>query len=411
MTTKINKDHVRIAILFILMHNCFDIFGITQKIFGLINYYDLVFIYSLYLFLLYWMKCGKNYFSGIFTKVVLFVPILILLSSMMACLFYNQSIISGILTQRAWFISSLVYFPIRYLIKNKKLDLESFFNILYFIVFIEVSIYLIQYLLGADHYFLKVRYTYRYNSIRIVANTAYMELVLIYAMNKILIKEKVIKNIFFVVIILSYIFIVNKGRGQCFVILAIIALTILFSKIRIISKIIIISIFIIIANISFLETNVITEFSSIIFEGQKDATYNVRQESKEFYFDTMNEEPLSWILGYGMQNTTNENSNKATGVSQGYLITDNGIYGFIFSYGILGLIWYIYSLIIQIKYGGKFLIRNGDCIIIIRIIANILSITTNSNFFYTYQSFSSILIFCLIDILNINYSNKGRINK
>lgn len=397
MTGIINKDRLLIIILLVMMHKCFDLFAMTDNFFG-IQYSDILFLYSTFFIVYYYMKYPKHYFSGRFSKIIFLVPILIILSALMAKLFYNQNFILGILTQRAWLITMFLYFPFRALIVKGKLTLDIFWKILYLVVGIEASIYLMQYIVGADHYFLKVPYTYRYESIRIVADMAFMHLVLMHAVSEILKKVNFKKNIFFLVLILMYVFLVNKGRGEVIICLILIAGIILLNKASHLYKTAIIVAALLLGFNFIMQSTAVGEFTSILLGDSKDPTYDVRERSQEFYIEKLNANPLAWIYGYGMQNTTLVSSQEETGINQGYLITDNGIYGFLFSYGIFGLVWYIYSLSAQLRAGWILFKKKRESIVIVKILKDIIFFATNIGFFYSYQSLYSVLFFVLIEL-------------
>ncbi|WHY71990.1 hypothetical protein [Fictibacillus enclensis] len=400
----ININTILLTLLFFFMHNCFYLVDSSHKILGIIGYQDFLFLYCFLICIYYYTRYPKNYFQGTFAKVILFVPIIVILSSFMAYAYYGQSLISGILTQRAWLITMFLYFPFMALIRNGKLNFESFLSIMYKVVFFELILYFIQYFVGESMMFLKVIYNYRYGTLRLYCDTAYMTLLATFATVKFMNKEKIIKNAFFITAVISYVFIVNKGRSACMILLLTIALVILLSKSNIIYKIVIMVLASFLGLYVFLSTETVQEFIAIIFQSADDVTYNVRLQSQQYYLSKLNSTNGAWVFGFGYPNSTNPNSMAATGVYLGYLLADNGIYGFLFCYGLLGAIWYLYSLLVQIKSSIRLLYKKSkDSAMIVTVVIGLASIVTNVQFFYSFYSFYSVLVFIAIELLFKKY--------
>jgi len=405
---RINYNTILLAILFFFMHNCFYLINPSYKIMGVLGYYDFLFAYCIFLFLFYLLIYPKGYFHGYFSKVILFIPILILFSSFMAAINYEQSILPGILTQRSWLITMLLYFPLMALIRNGKLNFESFLSILSGVVFLELVLYFIQYYVGESSMFLNVLYNYRYGTIRLYTDTAYMSILLAFATAKFMNKEKVLANSFYIISILAYIFIVNKGRSISMLLLLTVALIILLNKSRLFYKVGIIIIACFFGFYVFLQTETVQEFIAIIFQNADDGTYNVRLQSQQYYISKLFSTSGAWLFGFGYPNTNNLNSIAATGGNQGYLLADNGIYGFLFCYGLLGGIWYIYSLIVQVKYSAHLFLKNKDSAMVVTVLIGLASVATNVQFFYSYYSFYSVLVFIAIELLLRKYGENNK---
>jgi len=376
---------------------------------GILGYYDFLFAYCLFLFVFYLLIYPRDYFKGHFSKVILFIPIIILFSSFMAAINYEQSILPGILTQRAWLITMLIYFPLMSLIRNGKLNFESFLAILFGVVFIELVLYFIQYYIGESNMFLNVLYNYRYGTIRLYTDTAYMSILLAFATVKFMNRENILKNSFYIISILSYIFIVNKGRSISMLLLLTIVLIIFLNKSNIFYKIIVMIIACFFGFYVFLQTETVQEFIAIIFQNADDGTYNVRLQSQQYYLSKLFSTSGAWLFGFGYPNTNNFNSMAATGADFGYLIADNGIYGFLFCYGLLGGLWYLYSLLVQIRYSTRLLFKNRDSAMVVTVIIGLASIATNVQFFYSYYSFYSVLVFIAIELLLRKYQDNNKI--
>lgn len=399
----IDKIEMFIVFLLISMHQFFYL--VPNRVFGLLyDYYlfGLVTVIVIYSYRIY----KNNFIWGYFRSIIILIPLIIVLSSMMASLNYGQSILSGIFTQRAWFITMLLYFPLVHLIRSKKLTLVKLEKALYFIVAIELFIYFIQFFIGAERLFLHVNSNIRYNSLRLYCNTNYMFLVFIIALQKIMKKEKVIVNSIYVISIISYILLVNKGRGISFVFLVGAVVLILLDKSEIIYKFIILTIFGITGIKYLVKSKSIQEFIAIIISGKKDINYLVRLNSQEFFFKRWSVNLFTRIMGYGYPNSNSLISNIATGATQGYLLADNGMVGYLMCYGLLGIaiyIIYIYKLFVL---SARRFINNRDPRLLAILISIVVGISTSGGFFITFYSFETVLIMIYAELLFPNPENE-----
>lgn len=399
----IDKIEMFLIFLLISMHQFFYL--VPSRVFGLLyDYYlfglaTVIVIYS-------YRKYKKDFFCGYFRSIIISIPLIIVLSSMMASLNYGQSILSGLFTQRAWFITMLLYFPLVHLIRSKKLTLVKLEKALYFIVAIELFVYFMQFFIGADRLFLHVNSNIRYNSLRLYCNTNYMFLIFIIALQKIMKKEKVVVNIIYVIGVISYILLVNKGRGIAFVFFVGAVVLILLSKSEIIYKFIILTISGITGIKYLLKSKSVQEFVAIIISGKKDTNYLVRLNSQEYFLKRWNTNLFTRILGYGYPNSNSIISNIATGANQGYLLADNGMVGYLMCYGLLGIaiyIIYIYKLFVLSVRG---IINNRDPRLLAILISIVVGISTSGGFFITFYSFETVLIMIYAEVLILNTENE-----
>lgn len=157
----------------------------------------------------------------------------------------------------------------------------------------------------------------------------------------------------------------------------------------------------------FIKAKSIQEFMLVIFEGKKDFTYSVRLDSQVHFLDKWKSNLGTILFGYGYPNSNRIESNIATGATQGYLLADNGMYGYLMCYGILGIMVYILYLIKFLIRAIKIYIKNRDCKLIAIFISILTGIATNGGFFITFYSFETILIMILSDIIwSESYNNK-----
>ena len=116
-------------IVFLIMVSMHNFFYLVPYQFGAFGFNDVLFLLSVGLFFIYLLKDSQLLKFGHFYKIILFVPVLIVLSSVGAYYNYAQSIISGLLTQRYWLSTVLLYFVLGYFVKKQQLTYDSFIKI------------------------------------------------------------------------------------------------------------------------------------------------------------------------------------------------------------------------------------------------------------------------------------------
>ncbi len=396
----LNKNIMLVTIILIAMHQFFYL--VPNSIMGILYDYYL-FAFCLIIFIIFYFKYSKTFFCGKFKVIILFIPLLVILSSFMAKINYDQGILLGIFTQRAWIATMFLYFPLMQMIIRKKITLIQLEKILYFVVTIELIIYFVQFIVGPSKVFLHVNNNIRYDTLRLYCNVDYMLLLMIISIDKLLQRKKIFKNLLYIIFIFSYILIVNKGRGASATFLIAAAITIIFSKSEKIYKIFILITSGLVGVNYLIKSESINEFISILFEGKADATLSVRLNSQLYFLEKWKSSWLSIFLGYGYPNSNLINSNIATGATQGFLLADNGMYGFLMCYGILGMLLYFIYIIKFLNIAIKILIKKQDAKLMALLVATLSGIATSGSFFITFYSFETVLIMIFIELILRNY--------
>lgn len=402
---RIKKSTLIIIIIMILLHN---VFYLAPSTFGPIGYADFLFLFSIGVIFVFYAKHRSILYKGVFCRIVWFVPVLIITSSFAAWLNYGQPVVSGILTQRYWFSTIFLYFVFVYMIDREKLTFDLFIKILNGIVVIELILYFVQYFLGESFMFLNVNYNYRYGTIRLYCSTNYMVLAALNALDSVLREKKNrVFNIGLTVAVVLYFLVVNKGRSATMGIMFGLTLIIMFSHVKTRYKILVGGIVGVIGLNYIWKSTLVQDFWNVIFGGQEDGTYNVRLLSREFYLSKWISSPIAFVFGYGYCNSTISASLVATGASQGFGYADNGLYGFVSCYGLMGLFWYFSYCVRRIIAWWK--TRRGKGIIVLASLAMMLvQYKTIVSYFYTQHSFETVIVMTVIELLLRNEHNSIR---
>ena len=396
ISLKIRKSTLMIVIIIILMHN---FFYLAPNRIGPLSYADVLFIFSIGVEFYYLTKDRSLFFKGKFKQIVWMVPILIILSSVAAWFNYGQPIISGILTQRYWLSTIFIYFIFVHMIDVGALDYNLFIKILNSIVIIELVLYFFQFFIGESFMFLNINYNYRYGTIRLYCNTNYMVLAALIALYEVCTEKKGrVFKLGLVVAVILYFLLVNKGRSATMGLMLGLAVVVLFCPVKMRYKMLFGGIAAIIGLNCLWSTTLIQDFWNVVFKGQEDGTYNVRLRSQRFYIQKWFSSPVSLLLGYGYGNSTIWASMVATGASQGFGYADNGLYGFVSCYGVVGLIWYFAFCSKRAVAWWK--TRDGKGIIVLASLVMMLAqFKTIVSFFYVYHSFEMVMVMVMIELV------------
>ena len=75
----------------------------------------------------------------------------------------------------------------------------------------------------------------------------------------------------------------------------------------------------------------------------------VRNTAREHYFSELGKTAITIITGRGYPSVSNYGAFSAAGFYNYMYFTDNGIFGFLYCYGLLGLVWYMFFWIKMIR--------------------------------------------------------------
>ncbi|AGX43824.1 O-antigen ligase family protein [Clostridium saccharobutylicum] len=405
MNYKINtkfKFSLEILLLIALADCCFYFVDYQEKLFGVASGYDISMIIFFLYFIWNFVRYGTSLFKNKKYKlIILFIPILAVISSISAFINYNQGIVSGLLTHRYWIVISFLYFPISTKLQKGKLKIEEIKNAILVVASIELLLVWLQYFFADKFFFLKVIHNYRYGSIRLYIDYSYIIMSMYICFDEILKGKKKIKNIILVVITILYVIFINKSRMLFAAIIATLSLNGLLGKgklrYRIIFGAILLTSFSYIMN-----TQLMQEFINAVVEKGNDPTYEIRLLSQSFYLEGFYKSP---VFGYGFPNTSDISAYYSAGIGSGYLVADNGIYGYLFSYGLIGICWFLSLFSIFLKNGFLYYYRNRSSWILLMTAYLIITIATNCTWFFNYYSFYVVLILIFCEYSNLKKEN------
>jgi O-antigen ligase len=390
------------------MKNCLYLINVSEiNIPGVFNYSDL----WLALYIIYngfWAIKLKNFHAGKpkFTFIILGMTLLCVLSAYQSYKLTGQPISLGLRPQRFYIVILLSYFVIRKLFYIKKIEVKSVLNSFVYLGIFEAVISIIQQLVYSKFVFLYCETNFRYGSVRLYLSDSVIVFAMMIAMDKILRKCKDKSS--FVMIVLGLVYTLNVTKGRMGFIAIIIALLSGYALMKGNSRskvkyFLIIIIFCIVLIQSPMFQDLIGS-NNVDTLGSGD-TLTIREQGRKHYFNVLKEEPL---LGGGYPNSLYEPSTIAAGFEKGYFLVDNGIFGFMYIYGILGLLvwfwWFAKIGIISLK---LYLHSNTYFSIMYFIALGIMSLTVIHWFWNEDALLILVLFICIIE----NQHNRSRVSR
>lgn len=323
---------------------------------------------------------------------ILFFIIMALYSSIQAHFMYGQSIVHTFLLQRNIIAGFLLYFVIMWYINHKSYALESLTRMIFFLGFLELTLYITQYLLINQVRFLQANYTIRMNEVRMNLDAIAVPFVIFYSMNNIYKNKQITwKEIVPLVAGLFYSFIMAKTR------IVLVAYTVAFIAGFLLwkkgGKKKIVVLVVLVAFVCYLTQ---TELFSLLIDGLNnvDPSAQTRTIGRELYIQRIVQHPL---LGSGYIFSGNAKASAYAGIEQGIYWVDLGVFGIAFFYGLIGVLWFVilYSKILirsfEIAQKGNYTFWMYSIYLII------LSPNGTGYMWYISNTFGLVLWLCLIE--------------
>lgn len=393
------KYYIFLSILIILAKNGFYLWEDNQYlIFGYIKYADLGLVFATCFVVYVGINCGLKMGSGRYDYYIFFYIILTIIASFTATIIYGQSLARGFFAQRVQIFWFLTYFPIRRLLQLKKIESKSVINLLYFFALYELFICTLQYFLGDKVIFLSVLTGSRNYSARYYFNVSLLvpiSFISLYgALNC---KANRVRNVAIVIWTAVLIMLFSQYRSiavyfgiGCLIVIALWNKNV-FKKLVIIFAIIVGAYFVI-RNTSFFKS-LITTITSGVFN---DANMIVRNNAREHYLSEVGKSIGSILLGRGYPSVSSYEAFSAAGYYNYMYFNDNGIFGMIYCYGAIGVLWYVLFWLKLMRDSWKMRIRISAFVAYISYY--IIGLINDFSWFWS-ANFMFVIIVCLLEVV------------
>lgn len=250
---------------------------------------------------------------------------------------YGQPFMFGFRPQRFFILTSLLYFPLKRMIECDSQNITRIKNLLISLGTIELILYIFQYLLINKVVFLSMRVSSRFGEVRLPFESLLLLLYPFIVLNELLNKRNVKRNSILLALSFIYIVVVLKTRMVMFGMVGVITFLILIYRSGASKKIYIIFLLLIVGIIGVNTSIGQSYIQSISSENRSiDPNTLIRKEAQEFYITETAKSP---ITGRGYVNILYNDAVIISKYNKGYYFNDNGIIGFYYLYGLIGIGW------------------------------------------------------------------------
>lgn len=334
-------------ILFFIEHCMYLIDIGTVRILGKINIDDFTLVLYLIFFCVVFIKYHrfprKRYKSKIIIISTFFIA---LTSSFMGTKVYGQPFMLGFRPQRFFIMTYLLYFPLIRMIYCNRNNVEYVKKVFINFGIIELILYITQYFLISKKIFLYMRVSERFGEIRLPFDSILLVILPFIILNEIINKNNIKRN--YIILALNLFFIIFVSKTRMIIAGISIAMAIILFFYNKGSKKVLTIILMIFGIMIGVNTEIgKTYLNSISKEYRlKDSNTLIREEAQKFYISETSKSP---ILGRGFVNITFNNAVIISKYNKGYYFNDNGLIGFYYLYGIIGVLWIMALFLIILK--------------------------------------------------------------
>lgn len=324
---------------------------------------------------------------------------LVVISSIRSNLLFGQSFMLGFRAQRYFLIGSMIYFPIRKLVLVENLSIYDVKKLLVWFGTATILIAVLQYMVAGNFVFLQTTISFRYGSPRFYLSNITPNFCMMVALGGVLSTDKVatknnIKNIWIFMLALFFNMQVIKMRNSSMSVLLAMAFVFLLWKGNGSKKAMFGAAGLVFAVFMLNTTMVQDVIQQVIGTAAESHNYEIRQVGKALYLEALAQSP---IFGRGFPNIGNEAAYTAAGFNEGIVLGDNGVWGFLYVYGILGIIWLIAMLGSRFYYSYKIGRAEGDYSYLLYTSFLIFALNSEMNWLWV-DPIPAFSIFCLIEL-------------
>lgn len=349
MSMKIPK--IQYIILFFMMILDLEFLNLVDtarfNILG-IYYSDLVFIFCFLIFVAELLCSGPRIKINASLAIISSFLMIACFSAKSAQLSYNQSFFAGMAAQREWLSWILLIYPIYNWVKNKKITVEGIQKCMKYVCRVYAMICILQFFLYNHVNFTYVMTNSRYGGARLYFNTAYFSIMICIIIdeffNKNITRKKKFLDLIELVAYFFVIAVITKGRMATIALVASIVIFLTFRKsISLPKKLLVIfcvAVCVAIFTCSTMGQDILNSINGV---SSTTDTLGVRDAARSYYIDKTFSSTRTLFLGYGVPNIHNQTAMKISNPlwqSMGdarFYLSDVGIVGIFFQYGLLGI--------------------------------------------------------------------------
>lgn len=359
-----------------------------------------------------WCYCGIKTNKPIeyrYRRYIFVFFIMVVISAIMSNIKFGQPISYGIRSLRLITICFLLYFPITKALQLKVIKKENLISILFIVGTLEFLVYTLQYFLAG-----KVQFTYlnttelRYDATRLRVPYLLLLILGLYCLDRLLtnhskcIKTKLVYlgYVAWSVMILAM---VCKHRTPTAILVCTIGIAYLLWKKDLSTKFIV-GILVVLLSVGVISNSQIVNgiLDGISNIGGTNDTLSIRSMGQLYYFQKLKS---SLLFGYGFPNTGWPESIRGAGEQYAYYLADNGVMGFFYVYGLLGIIWIIMIYITSFRMSWRLYKRENIYFYLLYFIFETANLYIGLHWYYYYH-LPFIMVIILLEDETRNFINR-----
>lgn len=354
LNKRINMSSVFLFIILALNLNFFYLLDSDKFDFSNISLI-LILVWILYELIKYRFKIDRKILK-ITLISLFFTVVLTITSSIQSNKLYGQPIWYGIRPQRFWVIYPLLFAPLAMENSNGNLTFESLKKTLKTFAWILIFISFVQFLLGDSVQLMHVLSNERYGNIRLYVDDTVVNICLFLACDDFNKRKKRSSNAIYIIAAVLFHLLITKSRMG---ILSIgVGLIFSFLVLQKLSKQKLLYIcFAFFAFVVFLSSTVGEDILAMMNGTSTQDTSGIRELGRQFYIETIKKYPL---FGGGFISTLWPAAFHGAKFDEYIYIVDNGIFGFMFVYGLLGIFFLIIFYLMLIKQSYRIYRKNKE---------------------------------------------------
>ena len=393
----------RYNFLIFLMENCFRLINTNViNISGVFAYSDIwLGIFVLY-FGLQFIKFIPTKSKCAYSVFIVLMEVSCLVAAIQQNYYTGQSVSLGIRPQRNFMLILLAYFVIRKMSDHRQINWNKLMDSLMLWGTLSAVLCIAQKLMYPSVQFLYALMNYRNGTLRIYVDSSLIDLAILLAAYKMFSTFR-IKYLSTVLIGLTYLFWVSQGRMEIIAVLFGVTVGFLVTRKLDKNKFVLWGCAIVLVGAFFSSEygvellEAITSAKTLTVE--QGNTMAIRYAGRELYFEQLFSSVRSLFFGCGYPNALYAPATNRAGFNHNIGLNDNGIYGFFYVHGILGLISVIAIVIIAIKMSVTIYKYDKDSLPLMYL-AMILMMAYNIIFWYWNAdgTFILVLMLCYIEM-------------
>lgn len=365
---------------------------------GLVKFSDLGVLISALFFL--WAFVGvrtKKRTRYLYAPFVLMFIIMIIVSAFMANKFFNQPLGWGIRPLRLQITAFLLYFPMTRMLNVGQMKKKDVLDILFLVGTFELIIYTLQFVLADIAQFTYVNTSeIRYDSARLRVPYLLPMILGLYVLGWFLtgkIKKKKILSLFYVAWCFFLLIGICKHRAPSLILICVVGLGYLLWRKNLSMKAIVGIILGLFAVVFITNSEGIMEALGVLLGGSSTGdTLSIREAGQVYYIAKLQNSP---IFGFGFPNIACAAATTAAGELYNYFLVDNGIYGFAYIFGIMGIGWIVLLFVKTLRMSYGLYKKRETYFYLLYFVFELVNLYIGMHWFY-YYTFPFVAAFTLL---------------